>query len=316
MLGNNTTKESYSEGQCDRVNFLSIIGWNVFGIGVVCNILLLYLVVKKLAAGKRNDKLFLMNIIAANFVSLFGGLLGEIISRRKTSSFSYMFYFHMVNFLSLFTNLAFMSALCYDRYENVTKFPGQRRLSFGKSVKLVAFSWILSFVLILSSGLAFIKTNLLDAQKCKICNKVLTTWHIISFASLIILVTLAITVNSLVISRFLWAIYSKLKKHRQETEKILGATRTAKEVNLKKQAVTIAVCYCACWIPLGIAAGLVASKIIYFQSCIYFGCLIASHGSTISTPLLYLTLDKRFRFKFNHNIKEKYGPGTTPSVSP
>ena len=66
MSENNTTKESYFKVQCDRVNFISIIGWNVFGIGVVCNTLLLYLVVKKLTAGKRNDKLFLMNIIAAN----------------------------------------------------------------------------------------------------------------------------------------------------------------------------------------------------------------------------------------------------------
>ena len=316
MSENNTTKESYFKVQCDRVNFISIIGWNVFGIGVVCNTLLLYLVVKKLTAGKRNDKLFLMSIIAANFVSLFGALLGEILSRRKTSSFSYTFHFHMVNFLSLFTNLTSMSALCYDRYENVTKFPGQRRLSFGKSVKLVALSWILPFVLISSSGLAFIKTNLLDDNKCNICNKVVTTWHIISFASLIFLVTLAISVNSLVISRFLWAIYSKLKKHRQETEKILGATRTAKEVNLKKQAVAMVVCYSVCWIPLGISAGLVASKIIYFQSCTYFGCLVASHGSTISTPLLYLTLDKRFRYKFNQSLKKNYGPRTTPNVSP
>ena len=298
MSGNNITKESHFE-HCDRIYAISIIGWNVFSIGVVCNALLLYFVVKKLAAGKRNDKLFLMNIIAANFVSLFGSLLAEILNRRKTTSVpfqAYTFYFHMLNFLSLFTNLISMSALCYDRYENVTKFPGQRRLSFGKSVKLVAFSWILPIVLIPIAASALIKTCLLHAHKCKIYNKVVTTWHLISFASLIVLVTLAIVVNSLAILRFPWEIYSKLKRHRKETENILGATRTAKEVNLKKQAVAIALSYYVCWIPLVVAAGLVAAKIIQFQSCIYFGCLVATHGSTISTPLLYMTVDKRFRF--------------------
>lgn len=315
MSGNNTTKKRHFDG-CDRSNLITIIGWNVLGIGVVCNALLLYFVVKKLAAGKRNDKLFLMNIIVANVLSLFGSLLGEVLNRQKTSSFSlqrYSFYFHMLNFLSLFTNITFMAALCYDRYESVTKFPGQRRLSFGKSLKMVAFIWVLPIVLIPIAGSAFIKDELLGTYRCRIqCNETLTTWDITSFSALISFMTLSISVNSGIIIKSLWAIYTKLKKHRQETEKVLGTTRTVKEVNLKKQALAMVVCYSICSIPQGIAAGLMAAKIIHFQSCFYFGCLVATHGSAITTPLIYLTLDKRFRFKLSKSLKRKYGPGTAP----
>ena len=162
-----------------------------------------------------------MNIIAANFVSLFDSLLGEILNRRKTSSFSfqaYTFYFHMLNFLSLFTNQTSMSALCYDRYENIIRFPGQRHLSFGKSVKVVAFSWILPIVLIPSAGFAFIKDDLQGDTSCRIqCNKTFTTWDIVSLSALILLVTFSIAVNSRIIGKALWEIYTKLKKHRQET---------------------------------------------------------------------------------------------------
>ena len=177
-----------------------------------------------------------MNIIAANFVSLFGGLLWEILCRRKMSSFSYQryaFYFHLLNFLPLFTDLTSMSTLCYNRYENATKFPAERRLSFGKSVKVVAFSWVLPIVLIP------IKDDLLQGDtSCRMqCNKTLTTWDIAPLSALILLVTLSIAVNSRIIRKSLWKIYTKLKKDRQETENILGPTRTEQDVNLKKQAV-------------------------------------------------------------------------------
>ena len=69
------------------------------------------------------------------------------------------------------------------------------------------------------------------------CNKTLTTWDIAPLSALILLVTLSIAVNSRIIRKSLWKIYTKLKKDRQETENILGPTRTEQDVNLKKQAV-------------------------------------------------------------------------------
>ena len=65
-----------------------------------------------------------------------------------------------------------------------------------------------------------------------------------------------------------------------------------------------------------IAAGLMAGKIIQGQSYFNFVCLVAAHCSSITTPLIYLTLDKRFRFKFKENLKGVYGPGATTNASP
>ena len=197
-----------------------------------------------------------------------------------------------------------MAGLYYDCYENVTLFPAQRKLSFKKSIKLVAVGWALSLILIPSAFASFVVTILEAKSICKMdSNRTVPTSEVISFFALIVLVSLWITAGSHVIGRSFHMIYSKLKQHRIETEKVLGTTKTVKEVNLKRQAEFMIICYSFCWIPFGIVAGLTAANVVNFHSCFYFGSLVVANAGAATTPLVYLTLDKRFRFKFR---KEKY----------
>ena len=118
--------------------------------GLISNIFLLSLVLKKLASGKRNDKLFLVNIIAANMFCLLGSLLGQILGREKIfpSAQKYDIYHYQVSIISLFNNLISMAALCFTLYENIVKFPANRLLSFSRSLKIVASTWFLSLILV------------------------------------------------------------------------------------------------------------------------------------------------------------------------
>ena len=206
-----------------------------------------------------------------------------------------------------------MAGLCYDRYENVTLFPGQRKLSFGKSIKLVAIgAWVLPLILVPIVQVGFFVTVHEGKSICKVeSNRTAPTSEVISFFALIVLVSLWITASAIVIRYSFRMIYSKLKQHRLETEKVLGTTKTVKEVNLKKQAEFMIICYSIFWIPFGIVAGLTAVNNINFHSCFYFGCQVASDASAATTPLVYLTMDKRFRFQFR---EEKYRGNKSTTV--
>ena len=316
MLTNNTTNYSASQACDSAASSIAVAGWCVFGIGITSNTLLFYFILRKLASGKRNDKLFLLNITIANFLALFGSLLGVVLSRGSivSSAQNYCLLFHEIKFISLFANLTSMAGLCYDRYENVTLFPGQRKLSFKKSIKLVAVgAWVLPLILVPIAQVGFFVTVHQGKSICKVeSNRTAYTSDIISFFALIVLVTLWITASEMVIRYSFRMIYSKLKQHRLETEKVLGIAKTVKEVNLKKQAELMIICYSICWIPFGIVAGLTAANIVNFHSCFYFGCQIVADASTATTPLVYLTMDKRFRFKFR---KEKHRGNKSTTVT-
>lgn len=317
MSINNTTNANHTG--CDAANFIAVIGWIVWGIGMVGNLQLLYFVVQKLTPGRRNDNVFLLNIIAADFFSLFGSLLPEMLGRGGTFSYAmdYCIWFHVVNFVSLFTNLTSMAALCYDRYENVTKFPAERKLSFGKSLQIVIVGWVLPVVLVTSAESGFLVANPQGQSICKAeRSRAPVASEIGGFLALIVLVSIWITFHVTIINLFLSGIYSRLMRHRQEAEQILGIKRTLKEINLQKQQLAIVTCYSACWIPFGIAAGLAAADVIGFYSCLYFGCLVGAHGSAATTPLIYLTVDKRFRFKFRVNRRRKQGHRPAPTIVP
>ena len=288
-------------------SIIAAAGLCVFGFGVTANLLLLHFIVKKLAAGKRNDKLFLLNITVANFLSLFGSLLGEVLSRGNflPTAQNYCLLFHQIKFITFFSNLTSMAGLCYDRYENVTLSPAQRKLSFEGSIKLVAVGWALPLILTPIAQVGFLITIPQGRSICKMeRNRTTPTSEVISFFAFIVLVSLWITASTIVIRYSFRMIYSKLKQHRLETEKVLGLRKTVKEVTLKNQAQFMIICYSICWIPFGIVAGLTAANVVNFHSCLYFGALVVASAAT--TPVVYLTMDKRFRFKFGKNFKGKY----------
>lgn len=138
----------------------------------ICKYYLAILCLKKLASGRRNDKLFLLNIIAANLVSLFGSLPGEILGRANIvpSAKLYSIYFNQANFVSFFNNLTSMAALSYTLYENIVKFPGNRLLNFSLSLKIVSASWVLSLVLVLTAQSGFFIARKQDVSICKRMN--------------------------------------------------------------------------------------------------------------------------------------------------
>jgi hypothetical protein len=308
MANETNTTYGYRNGthlhECYGATIITAVAWNVFFIGLIANVVLLCLVFKKLASGRRNDKLHLLSIIVANLFSLFGSLLGEMLGRGNItpSAQIYCIYYHQVNFISLFNNLTSMAALCYILYENIVKFPGNRLFSFSLSLKITAASWILSLVLVPAAQSGFI---IADKQGVGICknniDKTSTPAETASFFSLIVLVTIWISVCASIIRISLAGVGSKLKQHREQTRHLLQNMSLVKVVSFNKQAYVMVYCYSICWIPFGISAALTAVNVISFHSCVYFACLVGAHVSAASTPLIYLTIDKRFRIKCCRN---------------
>lgn len=259
---------------------ISIVAWNVLFIGLCANIVLLCFVVKKLASGKRNDKMFLLNIIAANLFSLLGSLPEEILGRGNVilSAHVYCIYYHQANFVSLFNNLTSMAALCYILYENIAKFPGNRLLSFSLSLKVIAASWVLSLVLVPAAQTGFMIAAKQGVGICKM-GKANNSEEVASFFCLIALVTVWIAVSTSIMRISLKGIYTKLKQHRERTERVLHNVSAAKIVSFNKQAYMMTICYSICWIPHGISTLLVACNVISFHSCAYFACLVGAHAS-------------------------------------
>jgi hypothetical protein len=277
------------------------VAWHVFFIGLIANLVLLCLVFKKLASGRRSDKVFLVNIIVANLLSIFGSLLGETLGRGNIipSAQIYCIFYHQASFISLLNNLTSMAALCYILYENIVKFPANRLFSFSMSLKIATVSWVLSIILVPAAQSGFMIADEQGLGICKTANvdKTPTLEETASFISLIVLVTIWISVFTSIIRISLTGISSKLKQHREQTERVLHNMSTVKVVSFNKQAYIMVFCYSICWIPFGISATLTAANVISFHSCVYFACLVGAHASAASTPLIYLTIDKRFRIK-------------------
>ena len=305
----NTTDKNGTAIDKHYANTITILtACNVLIIGLFANIVLLLFVVKKLASGKRNDKLFLLNIMAANLLSLLGSLSGQILGKGNIipSAQEYCLYYHMANFISLFNNLTSMSALCFILYENIVKFSGNRLFSFSLSLKVTAASWVLSLVLVPAAMLGFLITAKEGVSIChNSAGRTSSSQEVASFISLIVLVSIWITACATIIRKSLTGIYTKLKQHREQTERVLNNASTAKVVSFNKQAYIMTFCYSICWIPHGISAFLVALNVISFHSNVYFACLVAAHASAASTPLIYLTIDKRFRIKCVNCRREK-----------
>ena len=295
---NSTFKNGTNPHECFAATIITIVAGNIFFIGLFFNLSLLCLVFKKLASGKRSDKLFLLNIIVANLFSLFGSLAGVALARGNIvpSAQKYCFIYHRVSFISLFNNLTSMGGLCYNLYENIVKFPGNRRMSFSVSLKIAAASWVLSLMLVPVANTGFFITG-----KQGLCTRTMdktqrvTLEETLSFIALIVLVTIWISVCSIIIKISLTGVSSKLKQHRERTEKVLSNISAVKIVSFNKQAYAMVFCYCICWIPFGVSAFLVALDVISFHSCVYFAFFVVAHASAASTPLIYFTLDKRFR---------------------
>ena len=270
---NITHKNGTAIDECCAATVTSIVAWNVLFVGLFANIVLLSFVVKKLASGKRNDKMFLLNIIGANLLSLLGSLPGQILGRGNIipSAQAYCLYYHMANFVSLFNNLTSMAALCYILYENIVKFPGNRLLNFSLSLKIVAASWVLSLVLVPAALSGFF---IAAKQSFSICqnnmHKTSSSHDVASFFCLIALATIWITVCARTIRKSLTEIYAKLKQHRENTERVLHNVSTAKIVSFNKQAYIMVFSYSICWIPYGISALLVALNVISFYSWVFF----------------------------------------------
>ena len=303
---NGTASNATNSYECQVTTVTTNIALVVLLGGLISNIFLLGLVLKKLASGKRNDKLFLVNIIAANMFCLLGSLLGQILGRGKIipSAQKYDIYYHQVSFISLFNNLTSMAALCFTLYENIVKFPANRLLSFSLSLKIVASTWFLSLILVPAAQSGFI---IADVQGKGIVqnpdNTRPSSEEIASFFTLIVLVTILIAVTTTIIRISLIGVSDKLRKHRERTEQVLKNASVVKIVSFKKQAHAMVLCYSVCWIPFGIAAGLTAINTLSFHSCVYFACLVGAHVSAVSTPLIYLTIEKRFRINCCKTVK-------------
>jgi hypothetical protein len=218
-----TNETNYYECSLTNVaTVTAVVAWNVFFIGLFANIALVCLALKKLVS--RNDKLHLANIVASNLFSLLGSFLGELLSRGNIipSAQKYCFLYHLqISFISLFNNLTSMAALCYNLYENIVKFPGNRLLSFSSSLKIVVAIWISSQVLLSADMSGFIIAQQEGADICKKDADKTTYEQVVSFFCLIVLITIWISVFTTIIRISLTGVSSKLKQHRQQTENVM-----------------------------------------------------------------------------------------------
>ena len=267
---NVTTTNGTNSYECQVTTVTTIIALVVLLGGLMSNIVLLGLVLKKLASGKRNDKLFLVNIIAANIFCLLGSLPGEILGRGKIipSAQKYGILYHQVSFISLFNNLTSMAALCFTLYENIVKFPANRLLSFSLSLKIVASTRFLSKVFVPAAQSGFVISDKQGKGIVKNADNTASPEEIESFFTLIVLTIVVVSVSTTIMRMSLTRISSKLEQHREQTDQVLKNASLVKIVSFKKQADVMVLCYYVCWIPFSIAAGLTAFNIISFHSSV------------------------------------------------
>ena len=262
--GHTTGSDGY---ECSAlfVSVTVIFAWNVIFIGLMANTTFVCLVLKKLTSGLRSDRLFLINIVAANILSLLGSLLVETMGRGNIlpHAKAYCIFYHSANFISLFNNLTSMAALCYNLYENVVKFPGNRILTLALSLKIVTGSWVLSLVLVPAAQSGFLIADAKGSGICKVHeDREPAVEEIVSFFSLIVVVSIWITVNSIIIAKSLTKIKTKLNEHISTNEQVLHNLSRVKAISFKKQTVAMLLSYSIFWIPFGFSASLVAVNFI------------------------------------------------------
>lgn len=219
---------------------------------------------EKINGGKTKRQTISAYIIVAIFIFLLGGTLGDIPGRQEILPLiqNYSVACLKPDESHILVYLTSMVALCYDRNENFTKFPGQQRLSFRKSTTIVIGAWALAVLLIPTAQPGSYVQYAQGHVSCTQRNRKKIPSQIAENYAMVILTTIWIMFHAEVIRRSRWAIYSKLKQHRQETKQVLSRTKSVKEVSLKKQVVAMAIGYSICWIPFSIAASLATVKVI------------------------------------------------------
>ena len=214
------------------------------------------------------------------------------------STEKYCFIYNSIKLISLYNDLTSMAALCYIMYQNIIKFPGNRLLDFLVSIKIIVANWCLSLVLVPSAHFGLLIMSIEGDSVCEMHRKKkFTTAESISIASLIILTTIWISVCSTIIGIFLRKIYYKLKQHRVQSEQVLHQASRTKVISFHKQAQAMISCYFIFWLPHGVLAALMNTDLISCYFCVYFAGLVCANATAVSTPVVYLTIDKRFRVK-------------------
>ncbi|XP_031571655.1 neuropeptide receptor 15-like, partial [Actinia tenebrosa] len=271
MLYKNTTNFSFnaflnesrcnsSSGSCSPVQtcpgtvvhlaYISVI----WVIGVLGNILLLYVDYKEWKKSKTPDKLLILNLAITNVAALLVSLpLHAVLVANYQdylkcagSLFQYrsarFFLICLFNFVSLGTLLV----IGIDRYQALIKFAHQRTLDLKRSIFAICLVWLCSITVVV----VFIVTwpnQCTDFYSSRLEDRNTDNYYPMRITIISIWITVCCTVTG----RSLLMAASRIRKQQQKIKTMFGPVQAAAQISFTKGVIGLLLCYVVLWIPYG-----------------------------------------------------------------
>ncbi|XP_048577436.1 uncharacterized protein LOC125559786 [Nematostella vectensis] len=253
------------------------------------------------AQNKSADKILIFNLMMSCLVMLVGLFLHIIaiinmdLFLACDSTIYSVYKFRNSTYISaILATLATLVAIGYDRFEALTKFPGQRKLTVSLSWALAILTWgvTTAVAVILYRGplepkcdKKCVKPDLTLAISSNHANA-----HLLGRALMVsayIFICCVLTVTSLL--RATWAI----RRHHQQIEAMYGVMRARKEVDFTKVCAAIMVTYILMWSPSALSQVVRSSRPSLRTLCANYWLTSLAFSSALLVPVIYITLDKR-----------------------
>lgn len=280
---------------------LSLLGLTCI-IGVIANGFLAVAIFQQQKNRKTRDGVLILNLVASNFISLLVNLPLEtvIISRieflfqcesfiERFESLHFVCHF-TCNFSTLFT----LALISIERFDAITKLPGQIQITRKMCTVLVIGGWVASLSLS-----AFLKFGPFKRNCLPFCEKFLRNSsdeeQTINNSITVTLVTIWITTCCTIACTKLILTARMIRKHEQHIKDMFGPRRAISEIRFTKTCFAISLTFILLWAPYGWAV--IAESILknLASSCAIYWTQSISHTSSSLLPIVYIALDKRVK---------------------
>ncbi|EDO32502.1 predicted protein [Nematostella vectensis] len=279
-----------------HVGFLVAIGMSA----LIANIILGYATHRIWTLRKSSDKILIFNLVASSLVMLAGIPMQCLTIMNldnylvcNTSTYAVYLSRIVIHYAASFSTLATLNMIGYDRYEALTKFPAQRKLTITRSCVFVALAWGVS--VFLATLLFYGPTKPICTQMCLARDLSVAYENPNSRRSLVRVVIISVYIASCcncTIASLLKATWA-VRSHRQRIEAMYGDVRAQAEVDFTKVCAAIALTYILTWFPGGISRMFRSHKPSLTSLCVNFWSNSLSFSSALLIPVIYIVFDKR-----------------------
>ncbi|EDO41488.1 predicted protein [Nematostella vectensis] len=262
--------------------------------------------------GRSPEKILIFNLVACSLVMVVVLPIHAFLV-TKLGSFllcdrSLWLLYRTREEIQLIANLATLAtfvAIAYDRFEVLTKFPNQRRLTVRLACMHVVCAWCVSLLIILplyNGPLRphCVKKCLQGSDLALSCNGLAInhTSATIRIAVVTVYITVCCIGTSVSLLRATW----EMRAHRQQIEVMYGIVRARTEVNFTKLVIAISLTYILTWTPTGVARIIVTLDLSLTRLCVDLWLVSWSFMSALLTPVIYIKMDKRILLVLRNRV--------------